>query len=1165
VITAVEPGTGIAGVAIDLTIRGSGFTLPFRTDLGGSSPGPIELTAAIGSVALEGVRLDPAGAVTGTLPPTLPPGLYGVTLRFPDGRAATLAAAYRAEPPIEATLAVDPAELAQGTQAGVTLTVTSHAGADVELVPGSAAAMPAGALAVALALAALPASLAPGASATVGGTLQGLAWPTGADGEVTATVGWKLAELTDAVAAQATVHLLGPGRLVVDATAPPVLTFDQATVIAVHVSNAGDAPVRSVTLAVSDQSATPGLVTVGAPVPALIDELAPGAGQNVTVPIVAGGAPGPVSLAITAAGLDANGAGPVASDARTVDLAVQAPGEVTLAADLTPAQVSAGQVVTFTLTVTNTGQAGINVMDLPPPTASPTGTALLTQVTSPVFTPGEAVAGGGSVSYAWTYVSTGSGAVTLTGSLQAQDGSGALITPVDASASTLVQRPAELRVAVAVTPSPVTLGDGLTVAVNVFNDGEAAAEAVEPTSFDADATAVAAGARTPAGPLAVPGGGSGVFYYPFTAQTLGTFTARSAARGRDANSAAALSAPLAASDAVAIVASQPPQVVITSPAPGATVAPGGEVAVEVGALADMGRSIADVALAAAGPGAVAAPSSVSTTGRGTGATFLVRADAAASDGAVVTLTAVAHDDAGTPAASAPLTVTVRSSPTLVAVTCTPASLPMFLGHPEEVRLTATWSDGTERDVSVEATWSSSNGAVVGVTEGIVTPGAVGTAVLTGSFGGLGGACTAEVSNRTYFTSPERVLVATGATAPLQFFRVGNPAPTDLTSDPGTAWSTSAPELAQVSPAGVVTAVADGRATITACNTATNKCASTQVLVGVDVEVPGALGPGSIGIAGAQHFGSLAVRAGADLFAYGPAPLDLSVDSRLTIEAGATLRADGANAPDASAQAPKVPLRGEGGDGGPGGGGGGAGAGDGSLLCSGENCGGAGAPPGANACKNASCPGGDGGGPGAGGGAPATGPSNAGGGGGHLGAGGRGGGATAGTFAGAAGAAAGATPQGGGSGGGGGTGGSGSAPGGGGGGGGGVIRVTALGTAVIRVDGRLTARGGDGGSLRTGSSRGPGGGGAGGRITLTAAGGSIEGAGLVSAAGGVGGGPSDAAAQCGGGGGGGGGAITLDAPVKGPFLMLVAPGGAGGPACLGGGQPGEPGSRGRVTR
>ncbi|HEY3354607.1 MAG TPA: hypothetical protein VGQ83_15250, partial [Polyangia bacterium] len=1148
--------------ALDLTLAGgaAGAVPAFTVPAGGTTAVAVAITPAAGGTPVE-LTLAARGLSALSGRPVAAAAVHGLSgdALDPAGLVVTAAAS-----PAQATVGQD-----------LAVAVTVHNPGAVEVEPALvtvAAADPGVAL---LDGAAEVASLSfTGLAVPPGGTLT-LSAPARAKtaGASTVTVD---ASGTDPVSGQtvaagavAALAVTAAPRLVVSPTAPAAVNFGQTAVLAVQVRNEGGTDARAVTLTVVDESATPGLVIPGQPAPAVIDRLVAGASQSVTVPLVAGAAPGTVQLAMSVAGLDDNGAGPVASAPVTATLAVQPPAALALTATLTPARVSAGQRVTFTLNVTNTGATPITLTALPAPAVSPTGTAALTVATAPAFTAGTILAGGGGTAFAWDYDTAGSGTATVTAVVQGEEvGTGTPITPAGASAGPVqVQRPAALRVAVDVSPSPVSLGDAMGVAVTVTNDGEATAAAVAPAAFGADATATAAGARVPAGSLDVLGGASAVFYYPFTAQSLGTFTAWSAATGADGNSGAPLTAPAAVSNVVVIVASQPPQVAITQPAPGAgaTVAPGGELVVEVGALADVGHTVADITLAVDGPGHVLGGASVTTTGRGTGASFIVLADPLAPAGAALTLTASAHDEVGTAATSAPSVATIRTAPLVVAVTCAPASLAAAAGHLEEVRLTAAYSDGSERDVTVPATWSSSNGAVASVTEGVVSPLTTGTAVITGGFGGVTGACTVVVTNPVYVTDPARLVVASAGTAPVRFLRVANPTAIDLTTDPGTAWSTSDPAVAQVSSGGIVTGVGAGLATITGCNTATSRCASTLVLVGRDVELPGGLGTGAIGIAGAQHFGSLTLHAGTDLYAYGPTMLDVAVDSLLIVEAGAVLRADGAPAPAASANAPRLPRRGEGGAAGPGGGGGGAGAGDGSRLCGGDNCGGDGAPPGANACKLASCAGGVGGGPGGGGGAPATGMNNAGGGGGHDGAGGRGGGPATGSFAGAAGAAGQSAPQGGGSGGGGGTGTSGQAPGGGGGGGGGVIRIVAAAQAVIRIDGRVTARGGDGASLRTGSSRGPGGGGAGGRILLHATGGSIEGTGLVSAAGGTGGGPAAEPSQCGGAGGGGGGAVVLDASIKGPFLIVDVAGGDGGAACAGGGQAGEPGGRGAITR
>jgi YVTN family beta-propeller protein len=182
---------------------------------------------------------------------------------------------------------------------------------------------------------------------------------------------------------------------------------------------------------------------------------------------------------------------------------------------------------------------------------------------------------------------------------------------------------------------------------------------------------------------------------------------------------------------------------------------------------------------------------------------------AMATGGPVTLTASAGGKSGT------ATVTVAQAVTTVTVT-PPASTLGSIG--ETLQLTATATDANGTTVSgLPVTWSSSNATVASVsTTGLVTAVANGGPVtITATEGGKSGTATvtvAQVVASVDVTPPTFTLTALGATAQL------TASPLDATGHlmAGAAtWSSSDITIATVSASGLVTAVANGSATITA--------------------------------------------------------------------------------------------------------------------------------------------------------------------------------------------------------------------------------------------------------------------------------------------------------------------------------------------------------------
>jgi uncharacterized protein YjdB len=170
-------------------------------------------------------------------------------------------------------------------------------------------------------------------------------------------------------------------------------------------------------------------------------------------------------------------------------------------------------------------------------------------------------------------------------------------------------------------------------------------------------------------------------------------------------------------------------------------------------------------------------------------------------------------------------VTVTAA-TVVSISMFPASLSVTVGTQRQLTAQAIYSDGSSKDVTVLATWQSSNRAVAGVSDGLATRGiataiAPGTATLTASYQGLSGTASMTVTAATITSieiSPPQPSVAKGV--PLAFTATAIFSDNTSQNVTGAAtWTSSAPGVAQVSDAagtkGLTQTLAAGSTTVAA--------------------------------------------------------------------------------------------------------------------------------------------------------------------------------------------------------------------------------------------------------------------------------------------------------------------------------------------------------------
>ncbi len=164
-------------------------------------------------------------------------------------------------------------------------------------------------------------------------------------------------------------------------------------------------------------------------------------------------------------------------------------------------------------------------------------------------------------------------------------------------------------------------------------------------------------------------------------------------------------------------------------------------------------------------------------------------------------------------------VVIVTSATLVSLTTNSTESYFPIGSMQPVQLTGTFSDGTTQDLTLSATWQSSNPAVatIGATNGIAVGVAAGTASFTASFGGLTASQTLKVLPPDLVSLTVQVpdaAVVVGYTQQLGVLGTYSDGSVhDLTSL--TTWSSADSSIISVSSTGVSDALQPGTTQITA--------------------------------------------------------------------------------------------------------------------------------------------------------------------------------------------------------------------------------------------------------------------------------------------------------------------------------------------------------------
>lgn len=200
---------------------------------------------------------------------------------------------------------------------------------------------------------------------------------------------------------------------------------------------------------------------------------------------------------------------------------------------------------------------------------------------------------------------------------------------------------------------------------------------------------------------------------------------------------------------------------------------------------------------------------------------------------------------------------------VASVAVTPATASITVGASQQFVATATYTDGSSRNVSTSAAWTSSLPAIatVGAGTGLASGIAGGSSQIGAAFGGKAGSATLTVSALPTLSS----IAVTPATSAILIGATQQYVATGTYSDNSTAvitssviWSSGTPAIAAIAPTGLATGVSAGDSIVTATSGARSGNAVLTVATVLPLPVlPPVPAPGTLNLGAASSFAVLA--------------------------------------------------------------------------------------------------------------------------------------------------------------------------------------------------------------------------------------------------------------------------------------------------------------------
>jgi hypothetical protein len=159
-----------------------------------------------------------------------------------------------------------------------------------------------------------------------------------------------------------------------------------------------------------------------------------------------------------------------------------------------------------------------------------------------------------------------------------------------------------------------------------------------------------------------------------------------------------------------------------------------------------------------------------------------------------------------------------SSDTLVSITVTPQNPTVQPAKTQQFTATGTLGDGTTKDVSSQATWTSSNTNIATISNtGLASTVAVGNTTISAAMNDVTGSTTLTVSNQVISSiaiTPANPTIAVGGTQQFVAIATLSDGTTSNVSSSVT-WTSSNPAVATITNTGLASALTAGSTTITA--------------------------------------------------------------------------------------------------------------------------------------------------------------------------------------------------------------------------------------------------------------------------------------------------------------------------------------------------------------
>ncbi|HPI03349.1 MAG TPA: hypothetical protein PKZ78_05870, partial [Candidatus Goldiibacteriota bacterium] len=365
------------------------------------------------------------------------------------------------------------------------------------------------------------------------------------------------ATVTSAASDSNYINVEAPASLSSSIYTPAAKNIGQWLTVTMVVTNTGNAnavnvkPLTSLILA-----GTGGAIRMNGPSPAAAT-IAGGTSQVYQWTYSAAGA-GTVTFSGNASGADGNSGAAVSSPASVSNvLTVQTGSSLSVVISASPAVVGTGYPITVTGVITNNGQATANnvrMNELDDVEVAVSG-GNATLATGVVPSAGVVLAGGASASFTWTYTANTIGTINFTGIATGVDNNTNLGVTSTAAVSNNVEirNAAYLSSDINLLPAAVSVGQQVTVLMNVTNTGLGAADFVTGENIIQNGTATLTYVSGPSpATQSIAGGASSYITWIYTAATAGTVNVNGNARAVDANLGNTITSATATSNTITI-------------------------------------------------------------------------------------------------------------------------------------------------------------------------------------------------------------------------------------------------------------------------------------------------------------------------------------------------------------------------------------------------------------------------------------------------------------------------------------------------------------------------------------------------------------------------------------------------------------------------------------